>query len=521
MAEASIRARIAADASGFNQTLKSTEQAAQAWGQRMARTTSQAGAGMGKGGMGGSMALLEFSRAAEDAQYGIKGVLNNIPGLAMALGGGAGLAGAASLAAVAVATLGKAFYDWVANTEAIKEATKVTEELGKKLDAAVGKSAAESIKGTAKAATELKEALAAADKEFQDSSSMLAATHADEEERIRAEMELRLHWLARVEEAHGKAAIAQIKAQGDFAKVQEDARRADEAEVERLAELARLRERLNQVKAQGAAQTAIELAAGGGAVPDPEIQRLEAQIAAGEAIKPRDRMRDEMAANKALAAGVNLAEAAVAAEEARAKVERERIIGIGKIGEVRKKAAEDAAQAQKKTDDEADAAHRERLRDQKEQYDWQDRQLEIRAKLKEATDKEAAAQKKLNAEHKEALGDLQAEARIKGLRDQGRDTQANREERALRVQQRTRQIMDLGQSTPAQAVHLAEQLEGGGRISARSRRHRQAGGIDEITEAPTRASSSELRQIRNYLKDIKDNTDGQGKNKSAPIPRQD
>src|SRR6476646_3674093 len=33
-----------------------------------------------------SGALLEFSRAAEDAQYGIRGVLNNIPGLIQMLG---------------------------------------------------------------------------------------------------------------------------------------------------------------------------------------------------------------------------------------------------------------------------------------------------------------------------------------------------------------------------------------------------------------------------------------------------
>lgn len=46
------------------------------------------------------MAVLEFSRAFEDAQYGIRGVLNNIPGLIAMLGGGAGLAGVISLAAV-------------------------------------------------------------------------------------------------------------------------------------------------------------------------------------------------------------------------------------------------------------------------------------------------------------------------------------------------------------------------------------------------------------------------------------
>lgn len=47
-------------------------------------------------------AALEASRAFEDAQYGLRGVLNNIPGLIMMLGGSAGLAGAVSVGAVAM-----------------------------------------------------------------------------------------------------------------------------------------------------------------------------------------------------------------------------------------------------------------------------------------------------------------------------------------------------------------------------------------------------------------------------------
>lgn len=62
------------------------------------------GGGRGKNS---SQALLEFSRAAEDAQYGIAGVLNNIPGLVTAMGGGAGLVGVLSLAAVGGAQLYK------------------------------------------------------------------------------------------------------------------------------------------------------------------------------------------------------------------------------------------------------------------------------------------------------------------------------------------------------------------------------------------------------------------------------
>lgn len=49
----------------------------------------------------------------DDLQYGIRGILNNIPGLVMGFGGGAGLAGALSLATLAGAKL----YEWLSSTE--------------------------------------------------------------------------------------------------------------------------------------------------------------------------------------------------------------------------------------------------------------------------------------------------------------------------------------------------------------------------------------------------------------------
>jgi hypothetical protein len=59
----------------------------------------------GRGGMAGSMGFLAFSQAVEDAQYGIRGVLNNIPQMVLGFGGTMGLAGAISLAAVAATAL--------------------------------------------------------------------------------------------------------------------------------------------------------------------------------------------------------------------------------------------------------------------------------------------------------------------------------------------------------------------------------------------------------------------------------
>lgn len=56
---------------------------------------------------------LQAAHFFDDLQYGIKGILNNIPGLVIGFGGGAGLAGALSLATLAGAKL----YEWLSSTE--------------------------------------------------------------------------------------------------------------------------------------------------------------------------------------------------------------------------------------------------------------------------------------------------------------------------------------------------------------------------------------------------------------------
>jgi hypothetical protein len=73
------------------------------------RDFARAAADVETHGRNGGMAMLEMSRAFEDAQYGISGVLNNIPGLLMSLGAGAGLTGIVSAAAVGVSILAKNF----------------------------------------------------------------------------------------------------------------------------------------------------------------------------------------------------------------------------------------------------------------------------------------------------------------------------------------------------------------------------------------------------------------------------
>lgn len=62
---------------------------------------------VGKSSSNAGRGVLELSRAFEDAQYGMAGVLNNIPGIITMFGGGAGLAGVISVAAVAASVLSK------------------------------------------------------------------------------------------------------------------------------------------------------------------------------------------------------------------------------------------------------------------------------------------------------------------------------------------------------------------------------------------------------------------------------
>jgi hypothetical protein len=86
-----------------------------------------------------SLALLEGSRGLEDLQYGIGGVVNNVPLFVAALGGSAGAAGAISIVAVGINQLVK---NWdsverlFAETTALPKAADQSKALGKELETA-------------------------------------------------------------------------------------------------------------------------------------------------------------------------------------------------------------------------------------------------------------------------------------------------------------------------------------------------------------------------------------------------
>jgi hypothetical protein len=84
-----------------------------------------------------AMGFLQLSQAVEDAQYGFRGIVNNIPGMVMSFGGGAGLAGAVSLAAVGINVLLENVDLFGTKAKKAKEdAADLSQEMMKKADAA-------------------------------------------------------------------------------------------------------------------------------------------------------------------------------------------------------------------------------------------------------------------------------------------------------------------------------------------------------------------------------------------------
>jgi hypothetical protein len=83
------------------------------------------------------MGVLEVSRIIEDAQYGMRGVLNNIPGLIMSFGGGMGLAGVVSIAAVAVSVLGKGLLELAMGADTTAEDMEALKKRTEEYESAV------------------------------------------------------------------------------------------------------------------------------------------------------------------------------------------------------------------------------------------------------------------------------------------------------------------------------------------------------------------------------------------------
>lgn len=106
--------------------------------ERQAKETSRViGDEIHKGSTRGAMGLLALSQAVDDAQYGFRAIVNNIPQVAMMFGA-AGLAGGIGIAAVAVNQLLQ-HWDDIANvfrTDFMKRQAEATAELAEQTKAA-------------------------------------------------------------------------------------------------------------------------------------------------------------------------------------------------------------------------------------------------------------------------------------------------------------------------------------------------------------------------------------------------
>ena len=78
--------------------------------------------------------LLQVAQFADDAQYGIRGVINNIPGLLMSFGAGAGLAGVITVATIAGVKLWEVLSDDNGATEKIKKTKEEIASLKDEVD---------------------------------------------------------------------------------------------------------------------------------------------------------------------------------------------------------------------------------------------------------------------------------------------------------------------------------------------------------------------------------------------------
>lgn len=103
-----LERRIAALTKAQERQAQAAEKVAQSSNQ-LDRNSQKATRSVKNMGQGALQAAYFF----DDLQYGIRGIMNNIPGLVMGFGGGAGLAGAISIAVLAGAKL----YEWMGKTE--------------------------------------------------------------------------------------------------------------------------------------------------------------------------------------------------------------------------------------------------------------------------------------------------------------------------------------------------------------------------------------------------------------------
>lgn len=89
----------------LNRASSEAEKAAAKIQSKVSQASNQVAKAANNGAAKNAMGLLNLSRAIDDVQYGFSGIVNNIEGIVTGFGFGAGIAGAATIAAVAINSL--------------------------------------------------------------------------------------------------------------------------------------------------------------------------------------------------------------------------------------------------------------------------------------------------------------------------------------------------------------------------------------------------------------------------------
>lgn len=449
-----------------------------------AQKTAQGMNAMAKSaGMSGH-GMLQLAQFADDAQYGIKGVMNNIPGLVQGLGAGAGVAGAISLLVLVAAKAGPLLTKLYssADTEAAIAAAKAYGEAlkenlraiqltvaEKERDAAISKSQ-DSFRGqvardtiTSPAITAAKAELDLLQKKYEMESQIAAA---------RAKAEAAAAKANGGDPAAVEAAAANAAAAAAQAKLQ--------AEIALQQKISRLQtEEMNRL--QVLAENAATFFTGAAAQLDAEINRLQQNIAFAEANVEQAKKEAEdkdLSGHARRNAQDNLraAEAKLAAEKealALAKAQAEAAAANAATAKEQYDAAQKAA-SQAATDA---AAKAKALEDQKktaaeiaalaEQERAAAEKTAAAEKAKTEAAKAAAEEKRAAAEaerkaaeaksQKDSLKDIQAEvlamrAQAAGQKDQAAAIRAN-----IKIAQEARQIAAATGMSEKQALEIAKE----------------------------------------------------------------
>lgn len=449
-----------------------------------AQRTAQGMNQMGREARGSAGNLLIMAQVADDAQYGMRGLSNQIPQLAMALGAGAGLAGAVSLVTLALWKGIPLFKEFYLNADS-EAAVKAARAYGVAVDENLGKLRAVTaeLEAQQQIAAAERGNMASARREATPSNMVVAI------ERRRAAIERERKAEDELTQARERAELAEAEMKGgDVGAVRANQAR-DRAQVQarRAAEDAKLLEelmRISTAESERIGEAGRSSAAGfaesiKGA--EAELSRLErneafSKAAAAQAQAEFDAVKDKgYSARQGETKNQEATAARAALDEKAVKAQREKLESMRRQAEEQARMFADEARALAEKANQA----AEQLRDWKAQAivagqvaQEAEREREAQrgaaeqAKAKAEAEKRATeakqaaveAQRAAEARKREGMAreDVMVEVRALELQARGREKEANALRDALRMKREVAELVERAAISEAQATQIVE-----------------------------------------------------------------